>query len=213
MREKLRRVEELHTREPEFDGEAVAFALRAAARAAAIVGVEQRVEIAWTGPGTEAVPLRRVDQVVYDLVESAKEDVLLVTYAVYKPERALKALRDATDRGVRVKLVIELALESGGKISFDGLRVFRAAVPLAQIFYWPLDRRKRDTSGSYGAMHAKCLVVDKDRAFVSSANLTDYALEANMELGLVVERGAAARLAEHFDQLSLRGELTPAPAE
>ena len=77
MREKLRRLEELHTREPEFDGEAVAFALRAAARAAAIVGVEQRVEIAWTGPGTEAVPLRRVDQVVYDLVESAKEDVLL----------------------------------------------------------------------------------------------------------------------------------------
>jgi hypothetical protein len=44
-------------------------------------------------------------------------------------------------------------------------------------------------------------------------NLTDYALEANMELGLVVERGAAARLAEHFDQLFSRGELTRAPME
>jgi hypothetical protein len=100
MREKLRRLEELHSREPEFDGQAVAFALRAAAQAAATVAVEQRVEIAWTGPAIEAVPLRRVDQVLYEMVESAKEDVLLVTYAAYKAEKALKALRDAADRGV-----------------------------------------------------------------------------------------------------------------
>ena len=76
----------------------------------------------------------------------------------------MKALRDATDRGVRVKLVIELAQESGGKITFDGLQAFRTAVPSAQVFYWPLDRRKRSASGSYGAMHAKCLVADRIRA-------------------------------------------------
>lgn len=113
---------------------------------------------------------------------------------------------------MRLKLVIELAEESGGKISFDGLQAFRAAVPFAQIFYWPLDRRKRDASGSYGAMHAKCLVADRSRALVSSANQTNYALEANMELGLLVERGPATRLAVHFDQLIFRGELVPVPA-
>jgi phosphatidylserine/phosphatidylglycerophosphate/cardiolipin synthase-like enzyme len=129
----------------------------------------------------------------------------------HKAERALKALRDATDHGVRVKLVIELAQESGGKISFDGLQSFRTAVPSAQVFYWPLDRRQRSASGSYGAMHAKCLVADRSRAIVSSANLTDYALEANMELGLLVERAVAVRLAEHFDQLIVRGELIAAP--
>jgi phosphatidylserine/phosphatidylglycerophosphate/cardiolipin synthase-like enzyme len=88
----------------------------------------------------------------------------------YKAERALKALRDATDHGVRVKLVIELAQQSGGKISFDGLQALRTAVPSAQVFYWPLDRRKRSASGSCGAMHAKCLVADRRRAIVSSAN-------------------------------------------
>jgi cardiolipin synthase A/B len=209
MKEKLRKLEELHTQQPEINGQSVAFALRAAVQAAATAAFEQRTEIAWTGPATEAVPLRRVDQVVYDMVETAKEEVLLVTYAAYKAERALKALRDATDRGVHVKLVIELAQESGGKISFDGLQTFRTDVPFAQIFYWPLDRRKRNASGAYGAMHAKCLIADRGRAIVSSANLTDYGLEANMELGLLVERTIAARLAEHFDQLIVRGELIP----
>jgi phosphatidylserine/phosphatidylglycerophosphate/cardiolipin synthase-like enzyme len=210
MKENLERLEELRAGVPELDGQVLAFALRAATYAASTVAAEQRVDIAWTGPGTEAVPLRRVDQVVYDMVESASEEVLLVTYAAYRAERALRTLKEATERGARVKLVIELAKESGGKISYDGLQAFRASVPLAQVYYWPTDRRKRDASGSYGSMHAKCLVADRKRAFVSSANLTDYALEANMELGLVVEGNAAARLADHFDQLILRRELVPA---
>jgi len=213
MKDKLRRLEELHTQHPEVNDQAIGFALQAAVQAAATVAVEQRAEIAWTGPATEAVPLRRVDQVVYDMVETAKAEVLLVTFAAYKVQKALGALRDATDRGVQVKLVIELAEESGGKISFDGLQMFRAGVPRAHVFYWPLDRRRRNALGSYGAMHAKCLVADRTRAFVSSANLTDYALEANMELGVVVERALASRLAEHFDQLILRRELAPAPVE
>jgi len=210
MRDKLRRLEELCGLQPEIDTQAIAFALRAAAEAASAVEVDHRAEIAWTGPATEAVPLRRVDQVIYDMVGNAKEEVLLVTYAAYKAERALTALRDATDRGVHVRLVIELAQESGGKITFDGLQAFRTAVPSAQVFYWPLDRRKRSASGACGAMHAKCLVSDRSRAIVSSANLTDYALEANMELGLLVERAVAVRLAEHFDQLIVRGELLSA---
>jgi phosphatidylserine/phosphatidylglycerophosphate/cardiolipin synthase-like enzyme len=207
MREKLRRLEELCDLQPEIGTQAVAFALRAATEAAAAVGSDQRTEIAWTGPATEAVPLRRVDQVIYDMVESANEEVLLVTYAAYKAERALRALRNAADRGVRLRLIIELAQESGGKITFDGLQTLRTAVPSAQIFYWPKERRMRSESGAYGAMHAKCVVADRSRAIVSSANLTDYALEANMELGLLVERAVAVRLAEHFDQLIIRGEL------
>jgi phosphatidylserine/phosphatidylglycerophosphate/cardiolipin synthase-like enzyme len=210
LRERLRRLEELRSQRPEIDGQTIAFALQAASKAAAEVAAEQRVEITWTGPATEAVPLRRVDQVIYDLVETAKEEVLLVTYAAYKAERALKALRDATDRGVGVKLVIELAQESGGKITFDGLQAFRAVVPAAQVYYWPLNRRQRSAAGSYGAMHAKCLVTDRQRAIVSSANLTDYALEANMELGLLVEGELAVRLAVHFEQLIVRRELLQA---
>jgi len=192
---------------PDFDHRAIALAIEACAHAAATLSSEQRVEIAWTGPSTEAVLLRRVDQVLYQLVESAETEVLLVTYAAYKAERALDLLRLATERGVQVALVIELAEESGGKINFDGLDNIRTRVPRASVFYWPLKQRQRSVAGGYGAMHVKCLIVDRKAALVSSANLTDHALETNMELGLVVKGGVPSRLAAHFDQLVVRGEL------
>lgn len=211
MKERLRKLEESRAPWPAISDCALALALQAAAQTYATVASEQHVEIVWTGPATEAVPVRRVDQVVYDLLESARDEVLLVTFAAYKAERALRALSDAASRGVRLNLVIELAQESGGKISFDGLQAFRAAAPSAEIYYWPLERRTRSAAGSFGTMHAKCLVADRSRAIVSSANLTGHALEANMELGFLVERTIAARLAEHFDQLLVRGELVLAP--
>jgi len=80
-------------------------------------------------------------------------------------------------------------------------------VPHANVFYWPLERRIRSAAGAYGAMHVKCLIADREAALVSSANLTDYALEMNMELGILVRGVSAGRLATHFDQLMLRGEL------
>jgi hypothetical protein len=56
-------------------------------------------------------------------------------------------------------------------------------------------------------MHVKCSIADREKALVSSADLTDYALEANMELGLLVSGMLPGRLAAHFDELMFRGEL------
>jgi len=192
--------------------EAVALALRASGRTAERLAAEQRFEIAWTGPGTETVPLRRVDQVLYELVETSKKGVLLVSYAAYKAEKAMESLRRAAERGVRVELVMELSQQSGGKIAFDSVDEIRANVPQARIFYWPLEKRPANESRRYGSMHAKCLVVDGEAALISSANLTDNALELNMELGLLIRGGTIpARLAEHFNQLMSMGTLQPVP--
>ena len=211
LREKLRSLDALREQLPEIDSKAIALALRAAEEAVRQVANRSRFEIAWTGPETEAVPVRRVDQVLYAMIERARSEVLLVTYVAYKAERALAALSAAAASGARVKLVIELAHESGGKVSFDGLGAFKSRIPSAEIYYWPLVRRPTTSSGSYGAMHAKCLVVDGREAIVSSANLTDYALEANMELGIVVGSSVAGLIRNHFDQLIARGELLRVP--
>jgi phosphatidylserine/phosphatidylglycerophosphate/cardiolipin synthase-like enzyme len=208
LREQLSEVERLASSQPGMTGRAIALALSTAEEASALV-LPARPDIAWTGPATDAVALRRVDQVLYELVTSAKKEVLLVTYAAYKADRAVDALRDAAVRGVQVTLVIELAQESGGKISFDTLRQLRERVPTARVFYWPLERREA-YGNKPGTMHVKAVVADRARALVSSANLTSNALETNMELGVVVGEDAAERLARHFEQLILRGELVEA---
>jgi cardiolipin synthase len=206
-KERLSVLSGLFAATPDIDAKALALAIQASANTARKASIEESVEIAWTGPSTEVVPLRRVDQVFYELVEWAQSEVIVVAYAAYKAERALDALRDASERGVCVLFIVELSRAIGGKLTFDGLDGIREQVPSASVFYWPLSKRPRNKADQYGAMHVKCLVADNKRALVSSANLTDYALEMNMELGLLVQGELPSRLAEHFNQLIVRGEL------
>ena len=60
------------------------------------------------------------------------------------------------------------------------------------------------------SLHVKCAVADRQRLLVSSANLTEYALTKNMELGVLVEGGEVpARVQEHLEALLQRRILQP----
>lgn len=209
MRDRIDGLAELASAAANLDAHAIALGMRSAAYTASRLSFEKRVEVAWTGRGTDAVPLRRVDQVIYEILESATKEILLVTYAAYRAERALQALQAATSRGVSVTLVLELAQKSGGTLPFDTLEAIRQKVPDARVHSWPLEQRPQNSSGTYGSMHVKCLVADRRVAFVSSANLTDNALDLNMELGLLAYGDVPRQLAEHFQQLIIRGEFLP----
>ena len=51
-------------------------------------------------------------------------------------------------------------------------------------------------------LHAKAVVVDDEAVFVTSANLTEAALDSNIELGLLVrDRALAASVSTHFQGL------------
>lgn len=66
---------------------------------------------------------------------------------------------------------------------------------LCSVYVWPPDKRPRDTAGRYGSLHAKCAVADEEAVLISSANLTEYALNLNMELGVLVHDGELPRRA------------------
>ncbi len=50
----------------------------------------QSTEVVWTGPAPGAVPIRRIDQVLYDQILTAKREILLLTFAAAKIERLKK---------------------------------------------------------------------------------------------------------------------------
>ena len=61
-------------------------------------------------------------------------------------------------------------------------------------------------------LHAKAVVVDDEVVFVTSANLTEAALDRNFELGLLVrDRGLALTVSSHFHALIERGLLRLLP--
>lgn len=64
------------------------------------------------------------------------------------------------------------------------------------------------------SLHAKCVVVDRRVAFVSSANFTDAAQNRNIEVGALIRFEAFARkLDEHFRSLAAKRLLKRLPTE
>ncbi len=76
------------------------------------------------------------------------------------------------------------------------------------------DPRSLEMDGPAGVLHAKAVVADDEVVFITSANLTEAALDRNIEIGLLVrDRALAATVSRHFRVLIDRELLRPLPME
>jgi cardiolipin synthase len=198
--------------EAKVHGAVVAAALWAAVDTAEAVRVTQALDVVWTGPSSAEVPVRLTREVLLEVICSATSSLMIVSYAAYKVPDIIRALGEAASRRVDVRLVLESAAGSGGRLSQDAAGAFRELASSVRFFEWSADRRTSE-GGLQGAMHAKAAIADEHAAFITSANLTGNAIEANMELGLLIPGGAVPRrLARHFRALIGIGhlvEITP----
>jgi len=64
-----------------------------------------------------------------------------------------------------------------------------------------------------GVLHAKAVVADDEAVFVTSANLTEAALDRNIELGVLIrDRAFALTIGSYFRKLIDRDLLKPLPS-
>ena len=167
-------------------------------------------EIIWTGPANNRFPVRRIDQVLYDLISQSQSRVVLVTFAAHRIRHLCTHLMQAVERGIELTLIVESEDESEGQLTHDAIDAFRD-IPheRMQIYYWPLRERERNQAGRPGKLHMKCAIVD-DAALIGSANLTDDAFNRNMELGMLVrDKSTVDSLSEHFTELIRAKILVP----
>jgi len=195
---------------PELSGSSLAVALLSAAHVLQYQVGNQTVELLWTGPDVKRVPLRRTDQALLELIRGSHSSLIVVSFAVYRHEPLIEALRKAAERGVNVRLVLESAEESEGKVSYDMIgAMIKALPPDVKVYVWPLEKRTKDEEGHHGSLHAKCAVADGCALFISSANLTEYAFALNMELGVLLRGGSSpATVESHFTGLIESGILS-----
>jgi cardiolipin synthase len=196
---------------PDVSPANLAWALRTASEADERRRREQTVELVWTGPSPGGSVLRRTDQALLDLIRTARSSLHIVTFAAYKIPVLNEAMLAAARRGVEISLIFESPGASAGKTAFAGLDALGEELKaLSEVYIWPLDRRPRDQAGRYGSLHAKFAVADEAALFVSSANLTEYAFNFNMELGLLVRGGdLPAHVESHLRHLVEEKVLLP----
>lgn len=147
-------------------------------------------ELVWTGPATSVVPARRTEQVLFELIQCASQKLTIASFGVFQIPRLVHELELALERGITLRIVLgdrESANENG--LVRQRLQLGRAIAFRALIISWPAEQRARDEQGRSGLMHMKAAVADSQVAFLSSANLTEAALERNMELGVLIRGG------------------------
>ena len=194
-----------------LDERTVATALRVANRLRTVERLERpKIEIAWTGPEADGPLVRSTSAVLEDMLEGVRDtgEVLLVGYALTVEsgsfmERVIELLIDAARK--RASLFIVLHSDEDETTNLENLlRLWDVFVRKPKVYTWrpPLDH-------PYTKLHAKCLVVDRLDALVTSANFTFHGLESNLELGMRVRGPQAAAIAERFDHLITAGVLHP----
>ncbi len=192
-----------------FGAEAVAVGLRAAQEAARIERESEVVELTWTGPKPIKPAVARNDEALFEVIGSAESRLIVVSYATFKVPELVAKLDEAVDRGVVVDLVLEFhGSDPDEQQWWDPVQGLGATLPTeVSVWQWPIELRPVK-DGKVGYLHVKCAVADGRHAFVSSANLTVYAMERNMELGVVVHGGdVPRRIADHFEALMDDGTL------
>lgn len=179
-----------------------------------------RPDLVWTGPEVPGIHARDTRRVYEELLGSAERSIWACSYAYFDGPRAFDVLARRMDLkpDLRVTLLLNIQRRRGDAASPDELvRRF------ADRFWgtdWPgssrprvyFDPRSLEPDGPAGILHAKAVVADDEVVFVTSANLTEAALDRNIELGLLVrDRALAASVASHFRALIDRGLLHPLP--
>jgi phosphatidylserine/phosphatidylglycerophosphate/cardiolipin synthase-like enzyme len=183
-------LDECLTVDPLMSPQMVAFALLTAGTSEKFHRDAQSVELVWTGPDVEAVPFRRTEQAILQVLDSAQHCITLVSYAVYAIPHIREALVRAARRGVKITVIVETPDKLAGQNEYSTLKALGPEIAACSaVYYWPQEKRK-SLGDKVGILHVKCAVADGQWLFLSSANLTEYAFSINMELGVLVTGGS-----------------------
>jgi len=147
------------------------------------------------------------------LFEQAESEVLLAGFRVTDRE-ILTHLGRPSWKALTIRLFVDLDLKLDGRGRKCSRRDPRshAAIWWEEFLsdVWPSDVDRPSawfapstlTQSDQGwlSMHVKCVVLDRRKLFLTSANFTDRGLFRNFELGVVLEdSGAAEAVIRHFD--------------
>lgn len=166
------------------------------------------VNLVLTGPASGS-PVPQIEQTLVGLIDNAEQELLLVSFVAYRAETIVAALRRAIGRGVRVTLVLETEFDDEDAVDLrEARRLAPDIIDASTVLVWPLERRPKSPTGRPARVHAKVAVGDRSEVLVSSANLTGFAMDINIEAGLAVQgMGIGNRLHGYFQRLQTDGVL------
>jgi phosphatidylserine/phosphatidylglycerophosphate/cardiolipin synthase-like enzyme len=190
-----------------------------------LVGEERRarlraddsVELVSSGPEAAGSATRDTAVVIRDLFASAQRSVLVACFAVYQGRELFKVLAARMDEIPELRVQIFLNVHRPDWPDATEQHVLRHFIEAFRTNHWPGQRLPElfydprsliAEPTERAALHAKCVVVDEERAFITSANFTEAAQQRNIEAGVLLAIPSIAKaLCGQLENLVLRGSL------
>jgi len=142
--------------------------------------------------------------VLLELIQGAQHEIVIISFAAFRIPDALQSLELSGTRGVQMHFILESSEDSEGRLrgrstAFSPL----IGTPNATFYIWPHAKRP-----SGALLHAKAVIIDRQTALVTSANMTEHAISANIEIGLLIRGGdAPVRIHDYVKALIAAGEF------
>lgn len=162
--------------------------------------VQENVELVITAPNSFKLKALKTSIVVHDLINNAQRSITLTGYSISEYfSGLLEELLDKSRKGVYVNLYVNDFAGKQGQL--DKLKLYKGR------FLNIYDYNKG--SDRMAALHAKILVVDGFKTFISSSNLSYHGLEGNIEMGVLIDSHRKANNVEElFKQLRAQKVFT-----
>ena len=172
-----------------------------------------------SGPSHPATHLRDTSAVFRELIETTQEELILVSYALHNGKEIFEPLvaRQKLHPDLAIHLMLDIPRTKGDTTLSDQLvaryrrkllsEQWPGDLPPKLYYFTPsldLDWRLR------ASMHAKVIISDRRRVFITSANLTKAAQQKNIEAGIVIDDPSTAQqVASYFFGLIEQGDFKP----
>lgn len=180
-------------------------------------------ELVLSGPEVPGVPTADTAATLQTLIENAQTEILLVGYTVHNGRKLFRRLAERMDSApaLRVAFCLDIARKPADtSLASEIVRRFARefvtkhwpGARMPEVLYDP--RALAITWEERASLHAKCVIVDRRIAIVTSANFTEAAQRKNIEAGVLIRyEPFVTRLNAYFEALRNSSQLLPCPLD
>jgi phosphatidylserine/phosphatidylglycerophosphate/cardiolipin synthase-like enzyme len=153
-----------------------------------------QVQLVWTSPDQNGPHVRDTSVVVRQVISQARKSLWISTFNVFDGNEVFQPVYEACACFPELRVTLVLNVPADVKTKTYGEPAVAKYVNSFWKYHWPWDRRPAvfyDPRASEQCLetpacqHAKCILVDDQIAFITSANFTESAHKHNVELGVV----------------------------
>lgn len=149
----------------------------------------EKVELVITAPNSFRLKALNTSIVIQELINSAGKSITLTGYSISDYFRdLLDVLVEKSRKGVYINLYVNDF--NSKKAQLDKLEIYKGRYMNIFDYNKGVDKM--------AALHAKIIVVDGRKTFISSSNLSYHGLEGNIEMGVVIDSERKARNVEEL---------------